>query len=55
MRYDAGIENYLAVLDSKRELYTAQQNLILQKAGEINSKITLYKAVGGGAVLNNKK
>jgi len=52
MRYDAGIENYLAVLDSKRELYTAQQNLILQKAGEINSKITLYKAVGGGAVLD---
>lgn len=48
-RYDAGVENYLAVLDAKRELYSAEQNLILQKAGEINAKISLYKALGGGA------
>ena len=51
MRYDAGIENYLAVLDSKRELYLAQQNLILQNAAEINAKIALYRSLGGGSAI----
>lgn len=48
LRYDAGIDNYLAVLDAKRELYTAEQNLIREKLQEILSKVALYKAVGGG-------
>lgn len=48
LRYDSGIDNYLAVLDSKREAYTAEQNLIREKLQEILSKVALYKAVGGG-------
>ncbi|MFP4313575.1 MAG: efflux transporter outer membrane subunit [Alphaproteobacteria bacterium] len=48
LRYDSGVENYLAVLDSKREFYTARQNLVLQRAAGIHAKIGLYKSVGGG-------
>lgn len=48
-RYDAGVENYLAVLDAKRGLYTAQQNAILIRAGKLANLINLYKALGGGA------
>ncbi len=48
LRYDSGIDNYLAVLDAKREAYAAEQNLIREKLQEILSKIALYKAVGGG-------
>jgi outer membrane protein TolC len=48
MRYDAGVENYLSVLDARRALYAARQGVIRQKASEIKAKISLYKAVGGG-------
>jgi len=55
-RYDAGIENYLTVLDAKRALYEAQQALIVQRGQEISGKIALYKAVGGGiTVLSDKR
>ena len=55
LRYDAGIENYLAVLDSKRELYTAQQNFILLKAQDLTAKVTLYRSLGGGLPLQSDK
>ena len=48
MRYDAGVESYLSVLDARRALYAARQGVIRQKASEIKAKISLYKAVGGG-------
>jgi multidrug efflux system outer membrane protein len=48
MRYDAGVENYLSVLDARRALYAARQGVIRQKADEIKAKIALYRAVGGG-------
>lgn len=48
-RYKAGIENYLAVLDAKRELYEAQQNEIRIRRQNFSHLITLYKTLGGGA------
>jgi multidrug efflux system outer membrane protein len=49
IRYQNGIENYLTVLDAKRELYRAEQGIIIQKAAEMQAKINLYQALGGGA------
>jgi multidrug efflux system outer membrane protein len=48
LRYDAGVESYLNVLDAKRQLYSARQGVIRQKASEVKAKISLYRAVGGG-------
>jgi multidrug efflux system outer membrane protein len=48
LRYNAGVESYLSVLDAKRQLYAARQEVIRQKAAGLKAKISLYKAVGGG-------
>lgn len=50
LRYDAGVENYLTVLDARRQLYAARQALIRQKMSEMKARISLYKAVGGGRI-----
>jgi len=47
-RYDAGVESYLTVLDAQRELYDAQNQQIQDRLAQLNSEITLYKALGGG-------
>jgi multidrug efflux system outer membrane protein len=49
-RYKQGIDNYLAVLDAQRSLYGAQQGLITLRLAEFSNLVTLYKALGGGAV-----
>ena len=49
-RYEAGIESYLAVLDAKRELYTARQNEIRIRSAKATNRINLFRAVGGGAL-----
>ena len=48
MRFTNGVDNYLAVLDSQRSLYTAQQSLIAVKLTRLQNLVTLYKALGGG-------
>ena len=48
MRFTAGVDNYLAVLDSQRLLYTAQQSLVNVKLARLQNLVTLYKALGGG-------
>ncbi len=48
LRYKQGIDNYLNVLVAQRSLYTAQQALIAAHLGQLNQKITLYEALGGG-------
>lgn len=50
MRYRAGIDSFLSVLDSQRELYTAQQNQILIENQRLANLVNLYKALGGGLV-----
>ncbi|MEG3111517.1 efflux transporter outer membrane subunit [Pantoea sp. T14] len=48
LRYKQGVDNYLNVLVAQRSLYTAQQALIAAHLGQLNQKITLYEALGGG-------
>lgn len=48
LRFRQGMDNYLNVLVAQRSLYTAQQALITAHLGQLNQKIMLYKALGGG-------
>jgi multidrug efflux system outer membrane protein len=47
-RYMKGIDSYLAVLDSQRSLYVAQQGLIVLNLNRLANIVTLYKVLGGG-------
>ncbi|MDF1579530.1 MAG: efflux transporter outer membrane subunit [Desulfuromonadales bacterium] len=47
-RYDNGADSYLAVLDSQRTLYAAQQGMITTRQTRLNNLATLYKVLGGG-------
>jgi len=48
-RYEKGVDSYLAVLDSQRSLYSAQQNLIAIRLTRLANQVTIYKVLGGGA------
>lgn len=48
LRFRAGVDSFLPELDSQRQLYTAQQNLVTLKQAQLANLITLYKALGGG-------
>ncbi|EPY02370.1 efflux transporter outer membrane subunit [Magnetospirillum fulvum] len=48
LRYRAGQEGRLELLDSQRQLYAARQTLLDIKRDEISNAIGLYKALGGG-------
>ncbi|WP_353190796.1 efflux transporter outer membrane subunit [Pandoraea pnomenusa] len=48
LRYQNGISIYLEVVDAQRSLFTAQQQLILLRAAELQNGATLYAALGGG-------
>lgn len=48
-RFQNGVDSYLAVLDAQRSLYAAQHNLISLKLAQQTNRVTLYKALGGGA------
>lgn len=47
-RYRTGIDSYLAVLDSQRSYYQAQQELISAQLLALNNTVNLYKVMGGG-------
>ena len=47
-RYHEGVDNYLAVLDAQRELFSAQQQLLSDQLLQLNSEVQLFKALGGG-------
>jgi multidrug efflux system outer membrane protein len=47
-RYDEGIDNYFVLLDSQRELYSAQQSLVSARVARAINFVTLYKSLGGG-------
>jgi multidrug efflux system outer membrane protein len=47
-RYEKGVDSFLAVLDSQRSLYGAQQNLITVRLSRLTNLTTLYKVLGGG-------
>lgn len=50
MRYQTGIESYLAVLTAQRDLYTAQQQLVDVRLARLANAVTVYQALGGGWV-----
>lgn len=47
-RYHAGYSSYLEVLDSQRNLFSVQSQLIQSKADYLASQVSLYQALGGG-------
>lgn len=48
MRYRAGVEDRLELLDAQRQLYAAQQTQLDLRRNEFGSAVSLYKALGGG-------
>ncbi len=48
VRYDRGLDNYLAVLDAQRSLYGAQQGLTALRLARVANRVTLYRVLGGG-------
>lgn len=47
-RYQQGIAIYLEVLDARRNLFSAQQQLIALRSTALQNGVTLYVALGGG-------
>jgi len=47
-RYDAGVSDYLNVLDAKRSLFAAQIGLIGARLSRESNALMLYKTLGGG-------
>lgn len=45
-RYQAGIDNYLALLDAQREAFSAQQNTLQVQRALLSTMAQLYKALG---------
>ncbi|WP_332851897.1 efflux transporter outer membrane subunit [Duganella sp. S19_KUP01_CR8] len=48
LRYDAGQDSRLALLDAQRLLYASQQTLLELRRNEFGNAVALYKALGGG-------
>ncbi|WP_322022619.1 efflux transporter outer membrane subunit [Burkholderia sp. BCC1977] len=48
LRYRAGVEGRLELLDSQRQLYAARQALLDLRRSELSNAVALYKALGGG-------
>ncbi len=51
LRYRNGISSYLEVLDSQRSLFVFQNALAQVRLAYLQNQVTLYKALGGGAVV----
>lgn len=48
IRFRKGVDDYLTVLVTQRQLYNAQQGLITTRLSQQTNLVTLYKALGGG-------
>ena len=46
--YDAGVSNYLDVLDAEEQLYPAETSLAQTQRDQLVAVVNLYKALGGG-------
>jgi multidrug efflux system outer membrane protein len=47
-RFTGGVDSYLAVLDSQRSMYAAEQDLISVRLARVSNLVTLYRVLGGG-------
>lgn len=52
VQYDTGVTDFNNVLDTQRDLFEQQDQLISTEADVMRNLITLYKAVGGGWEIN---
>jgi len=48
LRYRAGVENFLSVLDAQRSLNSAQDQLAQAKLARLQAGVTLFRVLGGG-------
>lgn len=48
LRYKAGVDGRLELLDAQRQLYSARQGLLDLRGAEMVNMVALYKALGGG-------
>ena len=48
LRYQNGISSYLDLLDAQRSLFASQQAVLQTRLAQLQSQVTLYKALGGG-------
>ncbi len=48
LRYEGGVSSYLEVLDTERQLFDAELQLVLARRDEFVSVVQLYRALGGG-------
>ena len=48
MRYEGGVSSYLEVIDTERQYFDAELDLVQARRDESQSVIQLYKALGGG-------
>lgn len=48
MRFRAGVDSFIPVLQAQQTLYPAQQTLLSLKQTQLTNEINLYKALGGG-------
>lgn len=54
-RYDEGYTDYITVLDSIRQLFDAQIDLIQTQSANFTAIIGLYRAMGGGWIVQQEK
>jgi len=52
-RYQTGIDSNLTFLDAQRQLFSAQQTLIIDRLAQLSAEVELYKALGGGFAEND--
>ena len=50
LRYENGAAAFLEVLDAERDLLLAQQQLVQTRSALLSSRVSLYAALGGGAM-----
>ena len=48
LRYEGGVASFLEVLDTERQLFDAERDLVVARREESVSVVQLYKALGGG-------
>ena len=48
IRYDAGVTDFLAVLDAEREVLTNRDQLVQARVGTATALVNVYRALGGG-------
>lgn len=53
-RYNQGVTSYLEVLETERQLFSAELDLSELKQQQLNAYVGLYKALGGGWISEEK-